>query len=587
VKTLIRLLSYVRPYWKVAGMSLGLVFVVSGLGVVQPLIVRWTIDTVIGTGEYNLLWVSAALAIGVALGRGVLVFCQRYSMEYTSVKAVFDLRNKIYNHLQQLSFSFYDSAQTGQLMSRMVLDVDTVQRFLGMGLIQLLNNILTFVSILIILLIMDWKLTLISMVPMPFLIHAVQQFSVKVRPMYWQVQDQMGRLTAMLQESITGVRVVKAFGREPFEMEKFDKENIEYMRRNIKSVRMAAFYGPYMNFLTGLGASIIIYYGGRLVIGGSLSLGSLVAFNNYLLQLMQPVRMLGVQISLMQRGLSSGDRLFDILDTKAEVVDKPDARPMPAITGLVEFDDVWFSYDKRTPVLEGVSFKVKKGQTIAVLGSTGSGKSTIINLLPRFYDVDKGSIKIDGIDIRDVKLDTLRKQIGIVTQETFLFSASIKENIMYGRPDASFEEVVDAARAAHIHEFIISLPQKYETMIGERGVGLSGGQKQRVAIARALLMDARIILLDESTSNVDVETEMRIQEAFQELLSDRTSFIIAQRLSTVRNADNIIVLDKGKIVEEGTHGALLALGGVYSKIYDMQFREQEKAIAVNQGGDLL
>ncbi|MDP2856590.1 MAG: ABC transporter ATP-binding protein [Bacillota bacterium] len=575
MKTAIRLAGFLRPYLLMVLGSLALVIVVSGLGIAQPLVIRWTIDTVLMGKRYNLLPLAAGAVIAIAVVRGLLTFGQRYSMEYIGQKAVFDIRNRLYFHMQQLSFSFYDKAQTGQLMSRLVSDVNTVQRFLGMGLINITSNAFTLLAVLVILLRLDWRLTIVSMSVIPFLLHAVFTFSKKVRPLFWSVQDQMAILTTDLQESLTGIKVVKAFAREDYELQKFDRENKEYMDRNLKSVRMTAFYGPYMNFLSGIAATLILWYGGREVIGKALTLGSLVAFNSYLLQLMHPIRMLGMLVGLVQRGISSGDRIFDILDTKADVADRPGARELPPVKGEVVLDNVWFSYDKKTPVLEGVTLRAPAGSTIAILGATGSGKSTVIHLIPRFYDVDEGRVLIDGRDIRDVTLDSLRRQIGIVTQETFLFSASIKDNIAYGRPEATDQEIVAAARAAHIHDFIASLPQGYNTVIGERGVGLSGGQKQRVAIARALLMDARIVLLDESTSNVDVETEMQIQKAFSDLLRDRTSFIIAQRLSTVRTADKIIVLDKGKAAEEGTHDELLNLGGVYAQIYEMQFRSQE------------
>jgi len=578
MKTAIRLAGFLRPYLLMVLGSLALVLVVSGLGIAQPLVIRWTIDSVLMGKRYDLLPLAAGAVIGIAVVRGLLTFGQRYSMEYIGQKAVYDIRNRLYFHMQQLSFSFYDKAQTGQLMSRLVSDVNTVQRFLGQGLINLTSNAFTLLAVLVILLKLDWRLTIVSMSVMPFLLYAVFTFSKKVRPMFWRVQDQMAIVTTDLQESLTGIRVVKAFAREDHEIQKFDRENKEYMDRNLVTVRMMAFYGPYMNFLSGIAATLILWYGGREVINNALTLGSLVAFNSYLLQLMQPIRMLGMLVGLVERGISSGDRIFDILDTKADVADKPGARELPPVKGDVELDDVWFSYDKKTPVLEGVSLHAPAGSTIAILGATGSGKSTVIHLIPRFYDVNKGRVLIDGYDIRDVTLDSLRRQIGIVTQETFLFSASIKENIAYGRPEATDQQIVAAAQAAHIHDFIVSLPQGYNTVIGERGVGLSGGQKQRVAIARALLMDSRIVLLDESTSNVDVETEMQIQKAFSDLLRDRTSFIIAQRLSTVRTADRIVVLDKGKVAEEGTHEELLKLGGVYSRIYEMQFRAQEHKV---------
>jgi ATP-binding cassette subfamily B protein len=584
MKTAIRLAGFLRPYLLMVVGSLALVLFVSGLGIAQPLVIRWTIDTVLLGKRYNLLPLAALAVVGIAVVRGLLTFGQRYSMEYIGQKAVFDIRNRLYFHMQQLSFSFYDKAQTGQLMSRLVSDVNTVQRLLGMGFINLTSNAFTLVAVLLILLGLDWRLTLVSMSVLPLLLHAVFTFSKKVRPLFWRVQDQMAVLTTDLQENLTGIKVVKAFAREDHELQKFDRENKEYMDRNLKSIRMIAFYGPYMNFLSGIAATLILWYGGREVIGNVLTLGSLVAFNSYLLQLMHPIRMLGMLVGLVERGISSGDRIFDILDTKADVADRPGARELPPVRGEVVLEDVWFSYDKKTPVLEGVSLRAPAGSTVAILGATGSGKSTVIHLIPRFYDVARGRVLIDGHDVRDVTLDSLRRQIGIVTQETFLFSASIKDNIAYGRPEATDQEIAAAARAAHVHDFIASLPQGYNTVIGERGVGLSGGQKQRVAIARALLMDARIVLLDESTSNVDVETEMQIQKAFSDLLRDRTSFIIAQRLSTVRTADRIIVLDKGKVAEEGAHEDLLELGGVYAQIYEMQFRSQEDRTEGEPGG---
>lgn len=331
---------------------------------------------------------------------------------------------------------------------------------------------------------------------------------------------------------------------------------------------------------------MLIYFGGREVIQGSLSVGSLVAFNSYLLQLVRPIRMLGMLLGLMQRAVSSGDRVFDILDTQADVRNKPDALELPQAAGQVEFKDVVFGYDNRMSVLDGLNFRAQPGQTIAVLGPTGSGKSTLIHLIPRFYDVDEGQVLIDGHDVRDITIESLRHQVATVAQETFLFSSTIRDNIAYGKPEASLEEVVQAAQAAHVHDFIITLPDQYDTVIGERGVGLSGGQKQRVAIARALLMDARIILLDESTSNVDVETEMRIQQAFARLLKNRTTFVIAQRLSTVRNADWVLVLDRGKIAEQGTHDQLLKTGRIYRQIYDLQFRGQEIEESVAGGAAL-
>lgn len=576
-------MGFLAPYWYQVLGAVVLVFTVTGLGIVNPLITEQIIDVFIPNGQMNMLLLFCSLVVGLAILKGLLTFCQRYVMEYTAQRAIYDIRNRLYQHLQELSFSFYDQAQTGELMSRLTADVETLRNFLGMGLINLTTNALTIVFILTILIRKDWKLTVVSLCTMPFLIWAVAQFATKVRPTFRQVQEQMAKLTSVLQENVTGVRVVRAFAREEHEIEKFDQQNRTYYTKNLTSVRLQAYYGPLMNFVSGIMSTLVLWYGGYEVINGHLSVGSWMAFNTLLIQLIMPVRMFGWLVSLFQRAAASGQRIFEVLDTKSEVADAPDATVLPPVSGQVRFENVHFSYDKRTPVLEGINLEAEPGQTIAILGATGSGKSSVINLIPRFYDPTEGRVLIDGHDIRKVTLDSLRRQIGIVLQETFLFSASIKENIAYGKPDASMEEISEAAKAAHIHDFIVSLPQGYDTVIGERGVGLSGGQKQRVAIARALLMDARILILDESTSSVDTETEYAIQQAFAKLMERCTTFVIAQRLSTVRNAHKIVVLDKGHIGEEGTHEELLRRGGIYSQIYEMQLRPQEKGEVSDPG----
>jgi len=574
--TIRRLFRYVARYWHIFLGAMALVGVVSALGLVTPWVTKWIIDSVLRGGQSNRLWLGLAVILAASALRGVLTFAQRYSMEYMSQKVIYDLRNELYAHLQQLSFGFYDQAQTGQLMSRLTADVELIRRFLGLGMVQLFTNLLTFLSVLAILFTMNWKLTLISMVTMPFLAHAVILFQRRIRPMYTAIQQQLAVLTITLQENITGIRVVKAFAREPFEIEKFARDNQGYLEKNMTAVRIQAFFMPYFNFLTGLATTFILWFGGRYVIMGVLTLGGFVAFNSYLTQLIQPVRMLGFLLSLSERAVAAGQRVFEILDTRAEVHDAPDAIPMPPVKGHVRFRDVTFGYDPEHPVLRGINVEATPGQVIAILGGTGSGKSSLINLIPRFYDVNRGAVEIDGLDVRRVKLESLRRQIGVVSQEPFLFAASIRDNIAYGKSDATLDEVIRAAKTAQIHDFIMSLPQGYDTFLGERGVGLSGGQKQRVAIARALLINARILILDESTSSVDTQTEYLIQKAFREVMKGRTSFVIAQRLSTVRNADKIIVLDRGRIVEEGTHETLLAKGGIYKEIYDLQFKAQEE-----------
>ena len=570
-----RLLKFAAPYWKRYVLAFIFLLAISGLTLLQPMVIRWVVDDVLATESYDLLIYGAVAIFGVAALKGVIQYLQRFNMAYAGQKVVFDIRNTLYKHLQQLSYSFYDQTQTGQIMSRVTSDVDAAQRFLSNGAIQIISNAVSFFATLILMLSLNWQLTLVAMVTVPVLAWRVQVYATKVRPMFTDIQQQVAVVNTRIQENISGQRVVKAFARKQYEMEKFERDNKELLQRSIRAERLSAINWSLMRLLTEMSLAIILWYGGRQVISTELTLGTLMSFNMLLGQLLGPIRMLGWQVSMVQRTIASGERIFEILDTQADVRDKPGAKPIGKIEGRVTFENVSFAYDGVNMVLKNINLDVSPGETVAILGGTGSGKTTLINLIPRFYDVTEGRILIDGIDIRDVTVESLRRQIGIVTQETFLFSASLRDNIAYGNPEATDHEIMEAAKAAHIHDFIMSLPDGYDTIIGERGVGLSGGQKQRVAIARALLMDARILLLDESTSSVDVETEMQIQEAFSRLLKDRTAFIIAQRLSTVRDADRVIVLDNGRIAEEGTHEELLQLGGIYTAIYNLQFRPQE------------
>ena len=570
-----RLLKFAAPYWKRYVLAFIFLLAISGLTLLQPMVIRWVVDDVLATESYDLLIYGAVAIFGVAALKGVIQYLQRFNMAYAGQKVVFDIRNTLYKHLQQLSYSFYDQTQTGQIMSRVTSDVDAAQRFLSNGAIQIISNAVSFFATLILMLSLNWQLTLVAMVTVPVLAWRVQVYATKVRPMFTDIQQQVAVVNTRIQENISGQRVVKAFARKQYEMEKFERDNKELLQRSIRAERLSAINWSLMRLLTEMSLAIILWYGGRQVISTELTLGTLMSFNMLLGQLLGPIRMLGWQVSMVQRTIASGERIFEILDTQADVRDKPGAKPIGKIEGRVTFENVSFAYDGVNMVLKNINLDVSPGETVAILGGTGSGKTTLINLIPRFYDVTEGRILIDGMDIWDVTVESLRRQIGIVTQETFLFSASLRDNIAYGKPEATDHEIMEAAKAAHIHDFIMSLPDGYDTIIGERGVGLSGGQKQRVAIARALLMDARILLLDESTSSVDVETEMQIQQAFSRLLKDRTAFIIAQRLSTVRDADRVIVLDNGRIAEEGTHEELLQLGGIYTAIYNLQFRPQE------------
>jgi ATP-binding cassette subfamily B protein len=569
--------EFMAKYWARYVLAFVLVNIISIMALIAPLLTERIIDEFIPQGDLKGIALYAILVLGVATARALITFSQRYNIEFTAQKVIYDVRNRLYQHLQTLSFSFFDQNRTGELMSRMTSDVSTLQRAMGMGFINLFSNALTILYTLIILFSKNVQLTLMSLLFMPFLIWAVSQFSVKVRPTFRMVREQMGVFTAAMQESITGVRVVKAFAQEEYEVEKFRKENREYYEKNMVSVRLEAFYGPLMSFISTMGTVFLIWYGGMKVVNGSISLGEWTVFNTLIAQLIQPVRMFGWLVSMVQRASASGQRIFEILDTQSDVADAPGAQTLPPLQGHVRMENVSFSYDNRVFVLEEINLDIQPGQTIAILGSTGSGKSSLINLVPRFYDPQKGRILIDGHDLRDVTIDSLRRQIGIVLQETFLFNDSLRNNISYGRPSASLEEIIDAAKSAKIHDFISALPQGYDTIVGERGVGLSGGQKQRMAIARALLMEAKVLILDESTSSVDTETERAIQQAFAKLTENCTTFVIAQRLSTIRNADRIIVLDRGRIVQDGTHEDLLQQeGGIYHQIYQMQLRPQEE-----------
>ena len=574
--------EFMAKYWARYLLAFILVNVISMMSLVTPLLTERIIDEFIPNADFQGITLYAILVLGVATARALVTFSQRYNIEYTAQKVIYDVRNRLYQHLQTLSFSFFDQNRTGELMSRMTSDVSTLQRAMGMGFINLFSNALSIVYTLIILFSKNVQLTLMSLLFMPFLIWSVSTFSIKVRPTFRKVRDQMGIFTAAMQESITGVRVVKAFAQEDYEIEKFRKENRDYYDINMLSVKLEAFYGPLMSFISMMGTVFLIWYGGMQVVKDSISLGEWMVFNTLIAQLIQPVRMFGWLVSMVQRASASGQRIFEILDTQSDVTDAPGAIALPPLKGQVRFENVSFSYDNRIFVLEELNIDVQPGQTIAILGSTGSGKSSLINLVPRFYDPQKGRVLIDNHDLRDVTIDSLRRQIGIVLQETFLFNDSLRNNISYGRPEASLEEIIDAAKAAKIHEFIMTLPQGYDTVVGERGVGLSGGQKQRMAIARALLMEAKVLILDESTSSVDTETERAIQQAFAKLTENCTTFVIAQRLSTIRNADRILVLDKGRIVQEGTHEQLLKdEGGIYHQIYQMQLRPQEETPLVS------
>ncbi|HIQ06103.1 MAG TPA: ABC transporter ATP-binding protein [Anaerolineae bacterium] len=577
MKPLFRTLGYLKRHWLVTLGAYASLLISTGASLVMPRLIEAVIDR--GIRDRNLqlaLWASLGMA-AVALGRALFSFLQGYLSEKASQGVAYDLRNALYAKLQSLSFSYYDRAQTGQLMTRATSDVDMVRMFTGMGFLQMLNAIVMLAGSIVALFAMNWRLALVSMSIVPLALVVFWVFATRARPMFTRVQQKLSALNTVLQENLAGARVVKAFAREPYEAERFAKSNRELLVENLKVFTLLAFVFPTIFLVANLGTLTVTWYGGFQVIGGQLTIGELVAFNTYLFMVMMPIGMLGMIAGMISQAAASAARVFEILDTESEVTNAPDAKPLPLVKGRVAFEHVSFRYfGSGEDVLSDVNFVAEPGQTVALLGATGSGKSTIINLIPRFYDVTSGRVTIDGHDVRQVTLESLRSQIGIVLQEASLFTGTIRENIAFGRPDASDEEIIAAAKAAEAHDFIMSFVDGYDTQVGGRGVTLSGGQKQRIAIARALLMNPRILILDDSTSSVDFETEQRIQQALDKLMEGRTSFVIAQRIATVLNADQILVLDKGRIVARGTHEELIETSPIYAEIYHSQLHGERE-----------
>jgi ATP-binding cassette subfamily B protein len=600
MRILFRVLGLLRKYWKWLILTYVCLLLFTAATLIVPELIGMTIDkglhidatTLKITGDMRLLWTYGLIIIGVSLLRGLFAFGQSYFAEYAGQKVAYDLRNKLYDRIQRLSFAFHDKAQTGQLMSRATQDVEGVRFFLSMVVVRLVNLVVIFFAISVLLLRMNWSLTLVSFACLPFIAYFAIKFGARMRPIWTKTQQQMAATGTVLQENLSGMRVVKAFSRQRFESAKFEKEARLLYDAQISAARIQAVRGPLMTVLTTLASALVLWYGGMLVISqnwmighltvGHLTAGELTQFYVYLSFLIPPIRMLGPHINMTSRAIASGQRIFEVIDTESAVKEKANAAVLSDVRGDVKFDGVSFSYEgaksKSDDILKNIDLEAKSGEMVALLGATGSGKTTLVNLIPRFYDVTAGSISIDDIDIRDVTLASLRRQIGIVQQDAFLFSATIRDNIAYGAIDAGDEEIIAASKTARLHDFIVTLPQGYDTWVGERGVTLSGGQKQRLAIARTLLIDPRILILDDSTSSVDTETEFLIQQALRELMKGRTTFVIAQRLQTVKDAQQIFVLDKGAIAERGTHLQLLSNGKIYRDIYELQLKAQEEAL---------
>jgi ABC-type multidrug transport system fused ATPase/permease subunit len=581
VRVILRIFSYIRPYWKyVVGGYVALLISV-GMQLSIPRLVEFIFDGGLVEESTRVLTIGVLAIVGVGLTQGIFTYLRSYMFQFLAEQVGYDIRNHLYRHLQFSTFSFFDRAHTGQLMSRGTEDINSIRRFLMFSMRMLVQSFGMLIIITIILITINWQLALLSMALMPVLIGAAFNFGRTIRPLYLAVQQQFGVMTTRLQENLAGTRVVRSFAQEDREIDEFDTELSRLYDRHIDAVKKSAFYFPFMTMLSTLAIAAILWYGGRLVVDGSLTVGQLTAFYLYLAMLQMPVRVLGFVVNSAARAMASGDRIFEILDTKPSIRSKPEAAKLEPIKGHVEFDHVWFKYPETSEwALKDISLAAEPNQRIALLGSTGAGKSSVTSLIPRFYDITEGRVLIDGHDVRDIDLETLRRQVGIVLQDTFLFSVTVKENIAYGRRDATDEQIFAAAKAARAHEFILDMQEGYDTIIGERGVSLSGGQKQRIAIARGLLMDPSILILDDATSNVDTETEFAIQQALAELMKGRTTFVIAHRLLTLKSADQILVMDKGEIVERGKHEELLRKGGVYANIYDLQLKEQEEVASV-------
>ena len=555
---------------------------VSGANLATPLLIGRAIDEGIGPRRLGVIFVVVGWLVGLALARGLFTFLQGYLAERASQGVAYDLRDALFERIERLSFSYYDRVETGQLVTRLTSDVEQIRTFAGSGVVQLANAVAMLIGTTVLLLYLDWQLALVALAIVPIIAVLLVRFVGRIRPLFKEVQQTLGRLNSVLQEDLLGVRVIRAFAREDYETARYTSVNEELLDKNLTTVRLFSNNFPFVFLFANLGTLAIIWFGGWQVIGGRLSVGDLVAFNTLLGFMLFPILTIGFLSASISRAGASAQRVFDVLDAPLDVEDAPDASILLPLSCRVDFHDVSFRYPgSARDILGGVSFSAKPGQTVAILGTTGSGKSTLVNLIPRFYDVTGGAVRLDGNDVRDVTLSSLRSQIGIVLQETRLFSGTVRDNVAFGKPDATDEEVVAASKAAQADEFIIGLSDGYDTVIGERGIGLSGGQRQRIAIARALLIDPRLLILDDSTSAVDAETEAAIQKTLDRLMREkhRTVFVIAQRVSTVRDADLILVLDEGSIAASGTHEELLRESELYNEILGSQLLSPSETAA--------
>lgn len=574
MNTYLRMLNYIKPYWPRIVMAL-LCSIMAALGSMYvPWLAKDMIDNVLAEKNGVMLnWLAASIVL-VFMARGVFFYLQTYLMAYVGQHVVADIRLQIYGHLHTLHLAFFDRRKVGTVMSYVSNDVTAMQVALVDNATEFITETLVLLASIAAMLYIDWKLTLFTFSTFPIVLVVIDKFGRKIRFSGGQIQERAAGIMSILQETITSIRVVKSFVRESYEIERFGKENSSNLQASLKNSQQMAALTPVIEFIAALGVTAIIWHGGSSVINGSLTAGSLIAFLVYAVNIANPIKRITRVYGNIQRAMAAAVRIFEILDLKSDIVEKNNAPALTIGSGAVQFKNICFAYNSKETVLKDISFESKPGQMIAIVGPSGAGKSTIANLVPRFYDVNQGEILIDGVDIRDVKLSSLREQIGIVPQETLLFNGTVADNIRYGRLEATDNEVYAAARAANAEEFILGLTDGYNTMLGDRGVNLSGGQRQRIAIARALLKNPQILILDEATSALDTQSEKIVQEALDRLMLGRTSFVIAHRLSTIQKADKILVLDKGRLVESGTHEELLRDNGIYARLHRVQNMEE-------------
>lgn len=571
----LRILGYIKPYMNRLLFAMFCTIMAAAGNLYIPWIIKEMIDQVLADKNGALLnWIAASI-IAIFIVRGLFWYGQNYLMSYVGQRVIIDIRAAVFKKLQRFSVSFYDKNKTGTIMSYVTNDVNALQSAMVENTIEMITEGFILIGSVVAMIYLDWRLTLFTVCTFPPVLWFMEFFGKKIRKTGGRIQECTADITSVLQESVASARVIKSFVREDYEVDRFDVENKANFRANMKNAQLMATLTPVVELVAAIGVTMIIWYGGNNVINGTITAGSLVAFLTYAVNISNPIKRLTRVIGNIQKALAAAQRVFMIIDMPEEIVEANNARLLPQVQGKVEFQNVTFAYNEKGDVIKDLSFTVAPGEVIAIVGPSGAGKSTIANLLPRFYDVNKGDIKIDGYSVREVTLNSLREQVGIVPQETMLFNGSVYDNILYGRLDATREEIETAAKAANAHDFIMQLSDGYATKLGDRGVNLSGGQRQRIAIARAILKNPRILILDEATSALDTESERIVQEALDRLMVGRTSFVIAHRLSTIKNADKILVLEKGCLVEAGTHDELIALDGLYAHLYKIQYRNKE------------